>query len=78
MTDPEEYENDEIADFKAMQDYLRKNKEFVHSVPGYTDDLGIAGKFTYEDTKVIFTLEPNEEDIKMVMGPISKLDKLKI
>ena len=74
MTDSEERTDDQIADFKAMQDYLRKNKKFVHFLPGYTDDLGIGGKFTYEDAKVVFTLEPNGKDILMKMGPVSKMD----
>ena len=50
QTDPEDYEDDHIANFKAMQDYLRKNKEFVDMIPGYTDDLGAQGKFTYEES----------------------------
>ena len=58
-----------------MQDYLRENGQFVEMLPGRTEDLGIGGKFTYLDAKVIFTLEPNKKDIKMVVGPISKLDK---
>ena len=64
---------DRIPNFRAMQAYLRKNKEFVHIIPGYTDDLGAQGKFTYEDTKIVFTLEPNGKDIKMVSGPVSKM-----
>ncbi len=65
---------DRIPNFRAMQDYLRKNKEFVDIIPGYTEDLGIGGTFTYEDTKIIFTLEPNGKDIKMVSGPVSKMN----
>jgi len=59
MTDPENYEDDRIAQFKAMQDYLKKNKQ-------YTD--------TIYDAKVTFTLEPNGEDIKMVSDPSSQME----
>ena len=63
MTDPEEYEDDRIAQFKTMQDYLKKNKQFVDTFE--LDEVG--------DFKVIFTLEPNGQDIKMVSGPSSKI-----
>jgi len=54
MTDPENYEDDRIAQFKAMQDYLKKNKQYTDTIYG---------------AKVTFTLEPNGEDIKMVSDP---------
>ena len=73
QTDDENDIGDRIPNFRAMQAYLRKNKEFVDIIPGYTDDLGAQGKFTYEDQKIVFTLEPNGKDIKMVAGPVSKM-----
>ena len=63
MTDPEQFEDDRIAQFKAMQAYLKKNKQFVD-----TFELEAVGDF-----KVVFTLAPNGEDIKMTYGPASKI-----
>lgn len=54
MTNPENYEDDRIAQFKAMQDYLKKNKQYADTIYG---------------AKVTFTLEPNGEDIKMISDP---------
>lgn len=61
MTDPENYEDDRIAQFKAMQDYLKKNKQYTDTIYG---------------AKVTFTLEPNGEDIKMVSDPSSQMEEL--
>ena len=63
MTNPDAFEDDKIAQFKAMQDYLKKNKQFVDTFE--LDEVG--------DFKVVFTLAPNGEDIKMTHGPASKL-----
>ena len=73
QTDDENDIGDRIPNFRAMQAYLRKNKQFVDIIPGYTDDLGFGKSETYEDFKIIFTLEPNGKDIRMVSGPISKM-----
>ena len=59
----EDFEDDTVDEFKAMQAYLKKNKQFVD-----TFELEEVGDF-----KVVFTLAPNGEDIKMTFGPDSKL-----
>ena len=59
----EDFEEDTVDEFKAMQAYLKKNKQFVD-----TFELEEVGDF-----KVVFTLAPNGEDIKMTFGPTSKL-----
>ena len=73
QTDDQNDIGDRIPNFRAMQAYLRKNKQFIDTIPGYTDDLQFGEPVEVEDFKIIFTLEPNGKDIKMVSGPVSKM-----
>ena len=59
----EDFEDDTVDKFNAMQDYLKKNKQFVDTFE--LDEVG--------DFKVVFTLTSNGEDIKMTFGPSSKI-----
>jgi len=59
----EDFEDDTVDKFKAMQGYLKKNKQFVD-----TFELEEVGDF-----KVAFTLDSNGENIKMTFGPASKI-----
>ena len=59
----EDFEDDTVDKFNAMQDYLKKNKQFVD-----TFEMDEIGNF-----KVVFTLTPNGENIKMTSGPASKI-----